>query len=699
MLIKKIEAKLTVLLSSLVLLTLVLGGVALYAFGAFLTVTERFLSEELPHMETVDQVATLSQSLTSAAPKLLQTRDAAALAATYRIYQDNLNQLGKITSEVSAFQSSQQILDLNFHSQSLRSNLNVLIRLKLQLIELEQQVEAMLSRLADQVESLQWRDDTREHDRLTLEIHSLAHDLFRNNLRAKAQTEQRLGAHIARYEQLYAIPDDPLYQVLHTQNPLLLKARITRLQQLIKDPEQRVETSTDALVAATQAMVTDIRQGVVAEISNVRRQGEQGQENIIALTLLGVVAALAIGWLLIFRNLGRRLSLLSGAMRLPDPYTPASRVPVEGDDEIAAMARTLEALLEHSRQLAITREELAKALDRAESASAAKSAFLANMSHELRTPLNAILGYADLLKRNAPATSGNALDTISQSGEHLLSLINDLLDLSKIEAEKLELHPAPLQLPGFLSAIGDMIRLRCRQRGVQFDIELDPQLPTTVELDQIRLRQVLLNLLSNAVKFTDHGCITLSVQCLDGDREQLRFEVRDTGVGIPAEELELIFDPFEQVGDFDRRRGGTGLGLAICRRLVELMGGNLQVDSAPDSGSRFHFSLPAPEIQDDTGATAASATTADDRLEPPPSSVGCLRGMTLEEAEQLYRLARIGNMKALRDEAERLASIHEAFAPLADQVLELAHHYQSRALLQLIRSAIQEEFRDAAFLE
>jgi signal transduction histidine kinase/CheY-like chemotaxis protein len=254
-------------------------------------------------------------------------------------------------------------------------------------------------------------------------------------------------------------------------------------------------------------------------------------------------------------------------------------------------------LRESEAVLAAQAKELALARDAADRANRAKSTFLANMSHELRTPLNAILGYAQLLKRSPQTTKwqSDAYHTIQQSGEHLLTLIVDLLDLSKIEADKLELQLSTVHLPAFLQGIANIIRIKANEKALEFECEFSPNLPSYIQADQKHLRQILLNLLSNAIKFTDRGRVILEVTVLSQSREevQLRFGVRDTGSGIPQDHLETIFRPFEQLGNEESRSGGTGLGLSISRKLVRLMGGEIQVESTPEQGSFFSFEVVA----------------------------------------------------------------------------------------------------------
>ena len=229
----------------------------------------------------------------------------------------------------------------------------------------------------------------------------------------------------------------------------------------------------------------------------------------------------------------------------------------------------------------------------AEVANQAKSTFLANMSHEFRTPLNGILGYAQILRRDPAITTQqrHGINVIEQSGNHLLNLINDVLDLAKVEAGKIELYNVDFNLPFFLTGMSEIIRIRAECKELAFNLEIDSSLPNNICGDEKRLRQVLLNLLGNAVKFTDNGHITLKVEAKD---QNIRFIVEDTGVGITEDELKSIFDPFHQVGDRERQIKGTGLGLSISRNLVDLMDGELQVESKSGFGTKFWFDLSLP---------------------------------------------------------------------------------------------------------
>ncbi len=238
---------------------------------------------------------------------------------------------------------------------------------------------------------------------------------------------------------------------------------------------------------------------------------------------------------------------------------------------------------------------LAKARAAAEAASGAKSRFLGNMSHELRTPLNAIIGYSYWLSRgDLGAKQLEAVKTIQSSGEHLLAVITDILDIAKIEAGKLELLPAAFDLRDCIDGVRQMFRLPAEEKGLGFVVSVAQDVPHGIIGDEKRLRQVLINLLGNAVKFTPAGQIGLRVSVAShaGEATRLRFVVEDTGIGIPADQVESIFTPFEQVGNAVDCSGGTGLGLTITRQIVEMMRGDVQVESAPGRGSNFTVEAP-----------------------------------------------------------------------------------------------------------
>ena len=309
------------------------------------------------------------------------------------------------------------------------------------------------------------------------------------------------------------------------------------------------------------------------------------------------------------QSLNRPLGILTQAARKIEEGDLTARAGLDNrQDELGylghafdGMANRIEEATENLRQtnalleqkVAERTKDLEAKTVEAERANHAKSEFLANMSHELRTPLNGILGYAQILSNLAlPAKALSGVRVIRQSGEHLLTLINDILDLAKIEARKIEITPTDIHFRDFLRGPVDMFQIRAEQKGIDFKVEISPDLPEAVRADEKRLRQVIINLLGNAVKFTDRGTVVLFT--IAPHEGKVRFAIKDTGIGIAPDKIRLLFKPFSQVSDATRNSEGTGLGLALSQRLVQLMGGIIQVESEFGRGSTFSFDLDLP---------------------------------------------------------------------------------------------------------
>jgi two-component system, sensor histidine kinase len=342
-----------------------------------------------------------------------------------------------------------------------------------------------------------------------------------------------------------------------------------------------------------------------------------------ALVLVGVCAAASAIALILLTRLQRYISqpilhLTDTAKRLGVEKNYSLRACKDGRDElgelidcfndmlsqIQARDRQLQESRDHLEEQVQTRTEelraanagLGAAKEKAEAASRAKTAFLANMSHEIRTPMTAILGYADVMLEPDRTLSDrqDCLQVIRRNARHLLELINDILDISKIEAEKMVLDRITCDLPQLVSEVSSLLRPRAVEKGLELHVQFDGLIPRHIQTDPLRLKQVLINLLGNAVKFSRAGTVCLTITCrrpTDAD-SVIRFEVSDTGIGMTPEQISRLFQPFSQADESTTRKyGGTGLGLAISRRLTVLMGGDIQVESTPGKGSTFTVTI------------------------------------------------------------------------------------------------------------
>jgi signal transduction histidine kinase/ActR/RegA family two-component response regulator len=357
-----------------------------------------------------------------------------------------------------------------------------------------------------------------------------------------------------------------------------------------------------------------VRDSIVEQLNQLSRQQEMaGREQVLAssqrvkraqalaigIILAGFLLALILGRV-IAKDLGWKINQIVAGMRAAADGNLNHIVMLEGRDEFADMASELNRGIDRLREAMLALAKDAKMLRaseaKAQAANRAKSAFLSNMSHELRTPLNAIIGYAQLMNRNPERTAKDQdqLRHILHAGEHLLSLINDVLSLSKIESGGLVLRTAPFSSAQFFYALRSLFELRANSKGIGFELDVQPGFPECLEGDEGKLRQVLVNLIGNAVKFTDAGLVTLRATYHAG---LASFEVRDTGSGISEADLRRLFEQFFQADTNQQAAEGTGLGLHISRALVRLMGGDLTVESRVSEGSTFSFQVALPESE------------------------------------------------------------------------------------------------------
>ncbi|MCK5717008.1 MAG: hypothetical protein KAH77_05910 [Thiomargarita sp.] len=334
-------------------------------------------------------------------------------------------------------------------------------------------------------------------------------------------------------------------------------------------------------------------------------------------------------------------------------------------------------LFKHLKEKEYTLKEAKKKSD---SANQAKSIFLSKMTHELRTPLHGILGYTQILQEDCTPQQKHGLHIIQESGNHLLSLINDILDMAKVETGKIELYKTNFNLQSLLIEVSELTTIKIKNKNINFSLEIAHNIPQGLYADKRRIRQILLNLLSNAMKFTQDGTITLKVSF---NLDKYQFKIKDTGIGISPEDLKIIFKPFEQVGDKQAQIKGTGLGLGISKNLVELMGGQLCVNSQINLGTEFYFELTLP--------TSVYNIASTPKMLERKISVTALKMVfpSLETLEHFYDLSLKGDLKLLKQQVVLLRG--KEMKPFVTKINYFITHYKINELLIWFEGVLQHD--------
>jgi PAS domain S-box-containing protein len=640
---QSLRAQFAVALFTMAMLIVAGGATAVYALHATSSAARQFSQERLALVQTAQDLQQRTQDIELLADRMVASDSAGAARRVYTQILSELDVLDKLTARL-AVGEDESVLDLHQSSQLFRNSAHVLAQLR--------DAAALPGATTAPSAALEgYREELRVHAReMALSARQRSDQLTREYQAAVLRTVE--ASHVSAYWVVGWLAFSLLAAWLMAR-VFLGRHVIARLQQVSRSLREAVEDGdggdsparvpvegddeVGAMARAVEKFLSDRRQ-----LAMTRARLEEEQQRLAAIidNTADSIVVLQGGRVLQLNRAAERMFGMNSAEAAGQPgellmpgfdWRPGDvpgltrealarsrtgeAIPVEvslnavaaGDGELVVLVVRDATLRKEAEQ------HLLAARDAAEAARAAQATFLANMSHELRTPLNAVLGYAQLLLQD-PAMEQRQLrgiDIIRRSGEHLLALINDLLDLAKHDAGKLELCPGEVQLAECLRVTCDIIRVKAEEARLAFVVDIDADVPQTVVADETRLRQVLLNLLSNAVKFTERGEVVLRVHVVraGAQRATLRFEVLDTGPGLGKDQIEKIFRPFEQVGDARRRTVGSGLGLAISRQLVRLMGGDIHVASELGRGAAFSFELELQVVRTVLGGPAAPHRT------------------------------------------------------------------------------------------